>query len=276
MLKRKVLLCILDGWGIGEKNPFNAISEADKNNFDNINKTYGSIKLNASEKKVGLPEGQFGNSEVGHMNIGAGRIILQDILRIDEGFKNGSIEQNNSLVEIKEKCKRIHICGLLSDGGVHGHQEHLFKMIEIFEKSDKQILLHCFLDGRDSSPLSGIKNMKLLLEKIRKKKNVKVVSVSGRFYSMDRDNRWERIKKAYEAIIEGSASVKKDCIQAIQESYDKKITDEFFRPVNFSDYSGVEENDGFFITNYRADRVRELLTAIFDENFLEFERKKNS
>jgi 2,3-bisphosphoglycerate-independent phosphoglycerate mutase len=118
--------------------------------------------------------------------------------------------------------------------------------------------------------------MKLLLEKIRKKKNVKVVSVSGRFYSMDRDNRWERIKKAYEAIIEGSASVKKDCIQAIQESYDKKITDEFFRPVNFSDYSGVEENDGFFITNYRADRVRELLTAIFDENFLEFERKKNS
>ena len=274
MLKRKVLLCILDGWGIGEKNPFNAISEADKNNFDNINKTYGSIKLNASEKKVGLPEGQFGNSEVGHMNIGAGRIILQDILRIDEGFKNGSIEQNSSLVEIKEKCKRIHICGLLSDGGVHGHQEHLFKMIEIFEKSDKQILLHCFLDGRDSSPLSGIKNMKLLLEKIRKKKNVKVVSVSGRFYSMDRDNRWERIKKAYEAIIEGSASVKKDCIQAIQESYDKKITDEFFRPVNFSDYSGVEENDGFFITNYRADRVRELLTAIFDENFLEFERKK--
>ena len=111
-------MCILDGWGIAEKNSFNAISEADKKNFDNINKTYGSIKLNASEKKVGLPEGQFGNSEVGHMNIGAGRIILQDILRIDEGFKNGSIEQNNSLVEIKEKCKRIHICGLLSDGGV--------------------------------------------------------------------------------------------------------------------------------------------------------------
>ena len=170
MLKRKVLLCILDGWGIAEKNSFNAISEADKKNFDYINKIYGSIKLDASEKQVGLPKGQFGNSEVGHMNIGAGRIILQDILRIDEGFKNGSIEKNNSIVEIKEECKRIHICGLLSDGGVHGHQEHLFKMIEIFEKSDKQILLHCFLDGRDSSPLSGIKNMKLLLEKIGKKK----------------------------------------------------------------------------------------------------------
>ena len=274
MLKRKVLLCILDGWGIADKNSFNAISEAKKKNFDNISKLYGSIKLNASEEKVGLPEGQFGNSEVGHMNIGAGRIILQDILRIDEGLQNGSIENNSSLIEIKQKCKRIHICGILSDGGVHGHQEHLFKMIDIFEKSKKQILLHCFLDGRDSSPLSGKKNMQLLLGKIRKKKNVRVASVCGRFYSMDRDNRWDRVKKAYEAIIEGSAKRKTDCIKAIQESYEKKITDEFFQPVNFSNYNGVEEHDGFFITNYRADRVRELLTAIFDENFFEFKRKK--
>jgi len=274
MEKKKVLLCILDGWGIADKNSFNAISEAKKQNFDNINNLYGSIKLYASEKRVGLPEGQFGNSEVGHMNIGAGRIILQDILRIDEGLRNGSIENNNSVLEIKEKCKRIHICGLLSDGGVHGHQEHLFKMINIFEKSKKEILLHCFLDGRDSSPLSGKKNMQLLLDKIKKKKNVRVASVCGRFYSMDRDNRWDRIKKAYEAIIEGSASQRTDCIEAIQESYDKTITDEFFNPINLSNYRGVEENDGFFITNYRADRVRELLTAIFDENFFEFKRKK--
>lgn len=181
MEKKKVLLCILDGWGIADKNSFNAISEAKKQNFDNINNLYGSIKLFASEKRVGLPEGQFGNSEVGHMNIGAGRIILQDILRIDEGLRNGSIENNNSVLEIKEKCKRIHICGLLSDGGVHGHQEHLFKMINIFEKSKKEILLHCFLDGRDSSPLSGKKNMQLLLDKIKKKKMLGLQVYAGDF-----------------------------------------------------------------------------------------------
>ena len=145
-MKKKVMLCILDGWGEAESSSYNAISEAKKNNFDQIVNKYGMITLFASEQQVGLPNGQFGNSEVGHMNIGAGRVILQDILRIAKGFENGYIENHQTIKEIKLNCKRVHICGLLSDGGVHGHQDHLFKMVEIFKKKDLEILLHCFLD----------------------------------------------------------------------------------------------------------------------------------
>ena len=275
-MKKKVMLCILDGWGEAESSSYNAISEAKKNNFDQIVDKYGMIKLFASEQQVGLPNGQFGNSEVGHMNIGAGRVILQDILRIGKGFENGHIENHQTIKEIKLNCKRIHICGLLSDGGVHGHQDHLFKMVEIFKKTDLEILLHCFLDGRDSSPISGLKNVKKLSEMIKNNKNIKIVSLCGRFFSMDRDNRWDRIKKAYKAIIEGTAEKKKNFIQAIQESYNNKVTDEFFKPISHDCYDGVKPGDGFFITNYRSDRVRELLTAIFDEKFNEFERKKTA
>lgn len=275
-MKKKVMLCILDGWGEAESSSYNAISEAKKNNFDQIVNKYGKIKLFASEQQVGLPNGQFGNSEVGHMNIGAGRVILQDILRIAKGFENGYIENHQTIKEIKLNCKRIHICGLLSDGGVHGHQDHLFKMVEIFKKTDLEILLHCFLDGRDSSPISGLKNVKKLSEMIKNNKNIKIVSLCGRFFSMDRDNRWDRIEKAYKAIIEGTAEKKKNFIQAIQESYNNKVTDEFFKPISHDCYDGVKPGDGFFITNYRSDRVRELLTAIFDEKFNEFERKKTA
>ena len=275
-MKKKVMLCILDGWGEAESSSYNAISEAKKNNFDQIVNKYGMIKLFASEQQVGLPNGQFGNSEVGHMNIGAGRVILQDILRIGKGFENGYIENHQTIKEIKLNCKRIHICGLLSDGGVHGHQDHLFKMVEIFKKKDLEILLHCFLDGRDSSPISGLENVKKLSEMIKNNKNIKIVSLCGRFFSMDRDNRWDRIEKAYKAIIEGTAEKKKNFIQAIQESYNNKVTDEFFKPISHDCYDGVKPGDGFFITNYRSDRVRELLTAIFDEKFNEFERKKTA
>ena len=275
-MKKKVMLCILDGWGEAESSSYNAISEAKKNNFDQIVDKYGMIKLFASEQQVGLPNGQFGNSEVGHMNIGAGRVILQDILRIGKGFENGYIENHQTIKEIKLNCKRIHICGLLSDGGVHGHQDHLFKMVEIFKKTDLEILLHCFLDGRDSSPISGLENIKKLSEMIKNNKNIKIVSLCGRFFSMDRDNRWDRIEKAYKAIIEGTAEKKKNFIQAIQESYNNKVTDEFFKPISHDCYDGVKPGDGFFITNYRSDRVRELLTAIFDEKFNEFERKKTA
>ena len=230
-------------------------------------------KLYASEKKVGLPVGQFGNSEVGHMNIGSGRIILQDILRIDKSLKNGNIENNFNFLKMLRESQRVHLLGILSSGGVHGHQDHLFKIIEILGKK-KEVLLHCFLDGRDSSPVSGYDNMSVLMEKIKDQKNIKIASICGRFYSMDRDNRWDRINLAYKAIIEGSAEHQKNPLKSIKESYDEKITDEFFKPKNFSNYSGVKKNDGFFITNYRADRVRELLTAIFDKQFNNFKRNK--
>ena len=270
---RKVLLCILDGWGLGKKNKYNAIEVAKTENFDAIAKKFDMGKLYASEKKVGLPIGQFGNSEVGHMNIGSGRIILQDILRIDKSLKNGNIENNFNFLKMLRESQRVHLLGILSSGGVHGHQDHLFKIIEILGKK-KEILLHCFLDGRDSSPVSGYNNMSVLMEKIKKKKNIKIASICGRFYSMDRDNRWDRINLAYKAIIEGSAEQQKNPLKSIKESYAEKITDEFFKPKNFSNYSGVKKNDGFFITNYRADRVRELLTAIFDKQFNNFKRNK--
>ena len=270
---RKVLLCILDGWGLGKKNKYNAIEVAKTENFDAIAKKFDMGKLYASEKKVGLPSGQFGNSEVGHMNIGSGRIILQDILRIDKSLKNGNIENNFNFLKMLRESQRVHLLGILSSGGVHGHQDHLFKIIEILGKK-KEVLLHCFLDGRDSSPVSGYNNMSVLMEKIKKKKNIKIASICGRFYSMDRDNRWDRINLAYKAIIEGSAEQQKNPLKSIKESYAEKITDEFFKPKNFSNYSGVKKNDGFFITNYRADRVRELLTAIFDKQFNNFKRNK--
>ena len=269
---RKILLCILDGWGLGKKNKYNAINVAKTENFDSISKKFDMGKLHASEKKVGLPSGQFGNSEVGHMNIGGGRIILQDILRIDKSLKTRKFEKNSNFLKMLHESKRIHLLGILSSGGVHGHQDHLFKIIEILEK--KEVLLHCFLDGRDSSPISGYDNMSNLLEKIKNKKNIKIASVCGRFYSMDRDNRWDRVNKAYKAIIEGSANHQECPLKSIKQSYSEKTTDEFFKPKNFSNYLGVQKDDGFFITNYRADRVRELLTAIFDKDFNNFKRNK--
>ena len=269
---RKILLCILDGWGLGKKNKYNAINVAKTENFDSISKKFDMGKLHASEKKVGLPSGQFGNSEVGHMNIGGGRIILQDILRIDKSLKTGKFQKNSNFLKMLHESKRIHLLGILSSGGVHGHQDHLFKIIEILEK--KEVLLHCFLDGRDSSPISGYDNMSNLLEKIKNKKKIKIASVCGRFYSMDRDNRWDRVNKAYKAIIEGSANHQECPLKSIKQSYSEKTTDEFFKPKNFSNYLGVQKDDGFFITNYRADRVRELLTAIFDKDFNNFKRNK--
>ena len=272
---KKILLCILDGWGLGEKNKFNAIEKANTKNFDILKKKYSLTKLFASEKKVGLPVGQFGNSEVGHMNIGGGRIILQDILRIEKSFQNFKIEKNQDFLRMVKNCPTIHLCGILSDGGVHGHQDHLFKMIELFNRHKSNIFVHCFLDGRDTNPTSGYKNMKLLLDMIKNKQNVKIGSVCGRFYSMDRDNRWDRIQKAYRAIVDGKAKKVDNILDAIRESYDLKVTDEFFKPVNCGGYTGIKKNDGFFITNYRADRVRELLTSIFDENFDAFSRLNN-
>ena len=210
-MRKKVLVCILDGWGLGKNNSHNAVFLAKKKkNFDYLTKKYGYLKLKASENDVGLPSGQFGNSEVGHTNIGAGRIILQDVMRISKSFSNGEIKNKSSITNILEKCKRIHIVGLISKGGVHGHQDHLFDLIEILNKNKPNIYIHCILDGRDSSPIGGKENLRVLTKKIGKRKNIKIASISGRFFAMDRDNRWERIEKAYKAIIEGSGPKKEE------------------------------------------------------------------
>ena len=172
-MNKKVLLCILDGWGLGKANSQNSIFLADTNNFDRLSKKYGSISLKASENQVGLPKGQFGNSEVGHTNIGAGRVILQDIMRITKAFKNNEIKDKPLVKTIIDNCKRIHLVGLLSEGGVHGHQNHLFELIEILNINKPQIFIHCILDGRDSSQRSGKENLKLLKANIRTNVHVK-------------------------------------------------------------------------------------------------------
>ena len=274
-IKKKVILCILDGWGIAPESEGNAITKAKKKNFDNLMSKYPYSELHASENKVGLPEGQFGNSEVGHMNIGAGRIILQDVLRISESIESDTLAKNEKLKLLLKSSDRIHLMGLLSPGGVHGHQDHLFYLIDVLVENEKKIFIHCILDGRDSSPTKGKQYMKKLLEKIQKYKNAKIASISGRYYAMDRDNRWDRIKKAYDVIIDADSSTNRtnDPLKVIQKSYDNGLTDEFFLPVNVGDYSGVEKGDGFIITNYRADRVRELLSSMFEKEFDFFDRK---
>ena len=274
MIDKKIILCIMDGWGISNQSRNNAIHYADTKNYDYFLKNYPNTELVASEKGVGLPTNQFGNSEVGHMNIGAGRVILQDILRINESIKHGRMSNNPKLNKIKESCQNIHILGLISSGGVHGHIDHLIAIIDILKENKNKIFIHCILDGRDTAPTSGIKFMKVLLDKINESENISVASISGRYFTMDRDNRWERVEQAYNSIISGISKNKFTCpIDAIQKSYDSALTDEFFQPISNKNYSGCKDNDAFIITNYRADRVREILSSIFDEQFDFFPRK---
>ena len=273
--KIKTILCILDGWGMAPDSEANAISIAKKKYFDRVIANNPYSVLNASENEVGLPIGQFGNSEVGHMNIGAGRIILQDILRIDDAIETGKLSRNNKITNLKKNCKRIHIVGLLSPGGVHGHEDHLFSLIDILDETNNKIFIHCILDGRDASPTGGVESMKKLQNKIKNKKNIVIASLSGRYYAMDRDNRWERIELAYKAIIEGcSPALSNDPVNEILKSYTNSLTDEFFLPISLNNYSGIEKGDGFIITNYRTDRVREILSSIFEKDFGNFKRTK--
>ncbi len=274
-INKKVILCILDGWGIAPLSESNAITSSKKKNYEYLISKFPNTILKASEIDVGLPKGQFGNSEVGHMNIGSGRAIKQDILRIYDAIENGDLKENIQLKELQKKSRRIHIIGLLSSGGVHGHEDHLFALIDLFTNTSNEIFIHCILDGRDSSPKSGLVSMKKLKEKIKDKNNIKIGTISGRYYALDRDNRWERIELAYRAIVEGKSKKSYfDPIEAIMKSYKKSLTDEFFVPVKIGDYKSIEDNDGLLITNFRADRVREILTSMFDENFLHFKRKK--
>jgi 2,3-bisphosphoglycerate-independent phosphoglycerate mutase len=273
-----IILCILDGWGHREELSHNAIAQANTPNFDRFLSSYPHSLLEASALDVGLPEGQMGNSEVGHMNIGAGRIIMQDLPRIDEAIKNNEVVQltefRNFTKNVKEGTGIVHLLGLLSPGGVHSHQNHIIALAKSFSKEGLTVYLHLFLDGRDTSPTSGQDYVKNLITEICNVSSIKIATIGGRYFGMDRDKRWDRVEKAYRVITEAQGTVVNDPLTYIQENYASKITDEFISPALLQDYAGMQDGDGLFIANFRADRVRQILGSLVLQDFQDFKRDK--
>jgi len=275
---KKFLLMILDGWGVGDGSKADVISTAPTPNLDNLKSRYPNSILHASGENVGLPEGQMGNSEVGHLNIGAGRIVYQDLVKINIECKTGEIRKNRVLVDAfsyaRDNNKQVHFFGLLSDGGVHSMDSHLYYLCDItMDYGLKNVFIHGFGDGRDTDPHSGLGYMRNLLEHL-KKSNGKVASFIGRYYAMDRDKRWERIKQAYDLIVYGKGKKTTDILAAIQESYDNGITDEFMNPIVVTDEKGnpvgtLKEGDVVIFFNFRNDRARELTIVLTQKDMPE-------
>ena len=276
---KKAALIILDGYGIAPKTSGNAITTANEPNLDKLFSENPHSQLIASGLDVGLPEGQMGNSEVGHTNIGAGRVVFQILPKMSQEVDNGKFFENpvyvKCLEDAKNNGKALHIMGLMSDGGVHSHIKHIFAMLDMAKKFDlSKVYVHCFLDGRDVDPKSGAGFVSKLVDKCNEVGNAKVATIQGRFYGMDRDKRWERVEEGYNAIVCGEGIENSDPVAAINESYEQGITDEFVKPV-VCDKNGVINNgDSVIFMNFRPDRAREMTWALNLENFDGFERKK--
>ena len=277
MSKKPVVLCILYGWGITEKKEFSAVDKANTAFFDSLIANYPHCKLNASEEFVGLPAGQMGNSEVGHTNIGAGRVVLQDLPRINKCVKEKAFMQNKAFVDAISKIKkaggRVHLLGLLSDGGVHAHINHIVEMAKTLANQGLTVCMHCFLDGRDVPQKSAITYINRFEEETKGYINIEIATIGGRYFGMDRDKNWDRIEKAYNVIVNGGNS-DNNPVKVIEEAYNNGITDEFIEPVAVNNYDGMRDGDGFIFANYRADRAREISMALGKENFDGFKRNK--
>lgn len=261
---KSVVLCILDGWGNGiESSKYNAISNASPPCWQYINSNYPKCSLSACGADVGLPGGQIGNSEVGHMNIGSGRVVMQSLQRINQEI--GAIENNANLQSfisnLKSKNGICHLVGLVSDGGVHSHQKHIGALAKKISQRGIKVVIHAFLDGRDTLPNSGKKCIQEFKESI-KNNDIRIATVSGRYYAMDRDNRWERTIEAYEAIAFAKAPRHDDAVSLIDENYQNNITDEFIRPAVIGDYQGIKPEDGLLLANFRADRMIQLASIL--------------
>ena len=284
MDKKLIMLMILDGFGINEKKEGNAIKLANTPNIDKLMKTCPTTKMYTSGLKVGLPEGQMGNSEVGHTNIGAGRIVYQDLMKITKSIEDGDFfnveEFNKAIANCKKYNSNLHIMGLVSDGGVHSHQRHLYALLELAKrKGFEDVFVHCFLDGRDTPPASGEVYITKLEEKIKEKGIGKIATLSGRFYSMDRDKRWQRIQKAYDAMVYGEGIKELSATQAIENSYQKEVFDEFVEPTVIMNgenpVAKISKHDSVIFFNFRPDRAREITRALVDKDFNEFETRKD-
>ena len=278
-MTKKTVLVIMDGYGIAPNGEGNAIARANTPNLDKLFLEKPNCKLNASGLQVGLPDGQMGNSEVGHTNIGAGRIVYQILPKINKEIEERKFFENevylNSITEAVKNDRPLHIMGLLSDGGVHSHIDHIFAMIDMAVSNNiKQIYVHCFLDGRDVEPTSGIEFVRKLNEKCLTVGNAKIASIHGRYYAMDRDKRWERLEKSYNAIVCGEGIENADPIQAVKNSYDEGITDEFVVPVVVDKEGTINKGDSVIFMNFRPDRARELTYALNLVDFDGFKREK--
>ncbi len=275
---KKVLLCILDGVGLREATYGNAFKNANTPTFNLLWNKYSHTSLEASSGAVGLPDGQMGNSEVGHSTIGSGRIIYQSLEKINRSIKEGTIYQNENLLKAinlaKEKHSKLHLIGLLSDGGIHSNINHLFSILELCEQeSFNNVYIHIITDGRDTAPDSGITFINMLINKINTLGIGKIATLCGRYYMMDRDNRYERVKKAYDMLTLGTGTQYEDVLTAWQQQQDNGITDEFMEPSIFNKEGLIEDNDSIITFNFRPDRLRELYASLTNKNFPCFERK---
>jgi len=280
-MAKKVVLIILDGWGIGDRSKVDAIANSKTPFYDHLLKTYPHSKLLTDGENVGLPEGQMGNSEVGHLNIGAGRVVYQDLAKINKAVREKTIDKNSVLLEAFEYAKKnnksLHLMGLLSPGGIHSHEQHLYKLCDLAKEHGlKNVFIHAFMDGRDCDPKSGLKHI-INLENHLKASVGKVASVIGRYYAMDRDKRWERAKLAYDLLVKGEGKRSANVIEAMKESYNENVTDEFIKPVviteNGKPVATIKEGDAVICFNFRTDRCREITTVLTQKDFPEFGMK---
>lgn len=273
-MSKKALLMILDGWGIGDHGKDDVIFNTPTPYWDYLVKTYPNSQLQASGENVGLPDGQMGNSEVGHLNIGAGRVVYQDLVKINLACRDNSIMKNPEIVSAftyaKNNGKAIHFMGLTSDGGVHSSLDHLFKLCDIAKEYNiENTFIHCFMDGRDTDPKSG-KGFIEQLSDYTKKSTGKIASIIGRYYAMDRDKRWERVKEAYDLLVNGVGKKAGCMVQAMQESYDEGVTDEFIKPIVNANVNGtIKEGDVVIFFNYRNDRAKELTVVLTQQDMPE-------
>ncbi len=280
MKRKPMMLMILDGFGNNENEKANAVKLANTPNIDKLMKIWPTTTIYTSGLNVGLPDGQMGNSEVGHTNIGAGRIVYQDLTRITKSIEDGDFFSIKEFSEAIENCKKyhskLHIMGLLSDGGVHSHIRHLFALLELAKRKDfEDVYVHCFLDGRDTPPASGETYLTKLEEKMKEKGIGKIASISGRFYSMDRDKRWERVEKAYRALVKGEGEKATSAVSAVESSYQQEIFDEFVLPTVICNgeepIATISNNDSVIFFNFRPDRAREITRSLVDPEFDGFE-----
>ncbi|MCC7273029.1 MAG: 2,3-bisphosphoglycerate-independent phosphoglycerate mutase [Alphaproteobacteria bacterium] len=275
---RPVVLCILDGWGHRDGGDDNAMAVADLPNWRRLEATCPHGLLDASARQVGLPDGQMGNSEVGHMNIGAGRVVMQDLPRIDAALADGTVERSPAFRDFVARLRRsggtAHVMGLLSPGGVHAHQDHIAALVRLLDAAGVPVAVHAFLDGRDTAPSSAREHLRAFAAATRAAKGARVATIGGRYFAMDRDKRWDRVARAYAAMVEGRGERAADPDAAVAAGYAVGKTDEFVPPSVIAGYAGMRDGDGLLMANFRSDRAREILAALLDPAFEGFPRAR--